>query len=317
MPCLNPLKIRNPKYKPTKKNDGVYDLPEDPRDLSLLVPCGKCVECRRRRASDWRFRMHQEYKYSDKSFYFITMTFNDESLKRLINETSVDSVDADYNSVVIFAVRRFLERYRKKYKVSLRHLFVTELGGEYDRIHVHGLIIGSKTDVKFHHKRYGIPVYRSPELEKLWSYGFIYLEGCSERCVSYILKYIMKQDPQHPDYKPCLLVSPGLGKDYCNSSNIVIHHSIPGGMWYCVASSGWKVAMPRYYKLKIFTEEEREARRKELLDNPPPFVFHGREFDSEESYRLFIYNYFRRTLALKVSFRNVKKPRIIFENLQF
>lgn len=317
MPCLTPLTIENPKYRPNSKNNWTYDIPHDPRLRRIQVPCGKCVECRRRRASDWRFRMQQEYKYNPDKFYFITMTFNDESLEALLKEAPNE--DGTYKDMVTLAIRRFLERYRKQFKVSLRHLFVTELGGEFDRIHIHGVIMGAKnSDIKFHHRRHGIPVYRSESLSEQWKYGFIYLEGCADKCISYILKYIMKQDSKHPDWKPLLLVSPGLGKGYVNDRNIAYHHSVPDYVWYCLTNSGWKVAMPRYYKLKLFTDEEREARTLQLLDDPPPLTFHGKEFESEYAYRLFVENYYRKSLRIGTSHKKVvKSPRIILENCDF
>lgn len=297
MPCLNPLTIKNPRYLPSKKNGYNPPIPIDNRLYYLQVPCGKCIECRRRRASDWRFRLHNEYRYNPQSrFYFVTLTLSDDGLKRLLSQVDFEDGIFSYKILVIKAVRLFLERYRKKYGRSLRHLFVSELGEENGRIHIHGIIVAPNTKMKFHHFRKGIPVYRSPEFDNLWNYGFTYIEGCAERCISYVLKYIMKKDEKHPDFVSTLLVSPGLGKEYVNKCGS--WHRSGEFKWFCVSSSGWKIAMPRYYKEKIFDERERLMRSLMLLDDPPPPVFHGREFKDIVEYSRFLVNYFAKTLRL-------------------
>ena len=44
--CLYPKLIKNPKYRPNKKNN--YNPPtcEDDRVLYVPVGCGNCIECR-------------------------------------------------------------------------------------------------------------------------------------------------------------------------------------------------------------------------------------------------------------------------------
>ena len=45
------------------------------------------------------------------------------------------------NKIATLAVRRFLERWRKKYKKSVRHWLVTELGQKNtEHLHLHGII---------------------------------------------------------------------------------------------------------------------------------------------------------------------------------
>ena len=53
----------------------------------------------------------------------ITLTFSEESLNELVKEFGQEC-----NGVAYRALRRFCERYRKIYKVGLRHFVVTELG---------------------------------------------------------------------------------------------------------------------------------------------------------------------------------------------
>ena len=60
---------------------------------------------------------------------FVTLTFSNEKLTTLNNEipNEIQGYARD-NALATLAVRRFLERWRKKNKKSIRHWLVTELG---------------------------------------------------------------------------------------------------------------------------------------------------------------------------------------------
>ena len=83
----------------------------------------------------------EEIKH-DKTGKFITLTFTEGNLIKLENETGNNPNNyIRYNAVATLAVRRFLERWRKKYKKSVKHWLITELGqNETERIHLHGII---------------------------------------------------------------------------------------------------------------------------------------------------------------------------------
>ena len=44
--CLYPKLIKNPKYRPNKKNNYKAPICEDERVLYVPVGCGNCIECR-------------------------------------------------------------------------------------------------------------------------------------------------------------------------------------------------------------------------------------------------------------------------------
>ena len=61
--------------------------------------------------------------------------------KKMINPKTEVKTDIPLgkieDGIATLAVRRFLERWRKKYKKSVKHWFVTELGGKFtERIHL-------------------------------------------------------------------------------------------------------------------------------------------------------------------------------------
>jgi len=63
----------------------------------------------------------EEIKH-DPARKFLTLTFTEENLIKLENETGNNPNNySRYNAVATLAVRRFLERWRKKYKKSVKH----------------------------------------------------------------------------------------------------------------------------------------------------------------------------------------------------
>ena len=90
--------------------------------------------------------MNEEIKH-DRTGKFITLTFSNEELDKLIQETGIQ----ESNAVATIAVRRFLERWRKKNKKSVRHWLVTELGHKNtEHLHLHGIIWTDYKKEKMH-----------------------------------------------------------------------------------------------------------------------------------------------------------------------
>lgn len=324
MPCLNPVVVRNRRYLPSKKNGGVPPLPPDPRLRSIVVPCGKCIECRKRIANDWRFRLHQEYRHNPgRKYHFVTLTFSDSSLDHLKSEyirLNPDSPTPSLNQLCAFAIRRFLERYRKRYKVSLRHFFITELGGKTERIHLHGIIIDCKAGYWHRSKFYA----DMATLQDLWKYGYIWLGWCNDKTISYVCKYITKIGPNDTgiSFSPAVFVSPGFGKDYVSELTINVHNHGDGGqgIWYVTSSNGYRMAIPRYLRLKLFTESRLLQRSLELLQQPPNYTFKGHTYSCFLTYRKRLYREYR----ISVSCRSTQLPSprpipnlILTENEEF
>ena len=65
--------------------------------------------------------MNEEIKH-DRTGKIITLTFSNEELDKLIQETGIQ----ESNAVATIAVRRFLERWRKKYKKSVKHFLIPQ-----------------------------------------------------------------------------------------------------------------------------------------------------------------------------------------------
>ena len=112
---------------------------KDKRLALIPVGCGKCIECMKQKRRAWQVRLLEDIK-EHKNAKFVTLTFSNEAIK-LLSKDTIDFQDKyiNDNEMARLAIRRFLERWRKNYKKSLRHWLVTELGQSgTERIHLHG-----------------------------------------------------------------------------------------------------------------------------------------------------------------------------------
>ena len=67
--CLYPKLIKNPKYRPNKKNNYNPPICEDERVLYVPVGCGNCIECRNQKKREWQTRMNEEIKHDNTEQY--------------------------------------------------------------------------------------------------------------------------------------------------------------------------------------------------------------------------------------------------------
>lgn len=258
--CLYPRFILNRKYTVTIKNNGNVPILKDARTKYVPVGCGKCMECRKQKARGWQVRLHEEIR-NNNTGRFVTFSFSDETLVQL--EKDLDCNLKGYkleNQIVKLAVRRFLERWRKKYKKSIKHWLVTELGQlRTERIHLHGLIFTKES---------------LNTITQIWKYGNVWIGNyVNERTINYIVKYIHKTDEKHKYYTPIILCSPGIGNNYLNrhdSKNNVFKGTETNEMYK--TRSGIKLPLPIYYRNKIYNDNEREQLWINLLDKETRYI---------------------------------------------
>ncbi len=259
MACTSPIKIKNPRK---------LKLPGVDRAI-IEVPCGKCLECRKRYANDWRIRLIDELRYSTSSKnYFITFSISDEYYN-------------DFYTNHRLAIRKFLERYRKKYKISCRHWIVTELGDITNRLHFHGILFDCKLSfdkIKPYIKRQNLD-YTNKHLAKMWKYGHVYVGYCSFQTASYIVKYITKA--QYDDgifFKPKVYCSPGIGEKFTTDPlQISWHRNLPENT-YLTKRGGFNYALPRYYKNKFWSALELRLIQIRHANDELPYRLKGKTY---------------------------------------
>lgn len=242
--CLYPKFFKNPKYLPNKKNKGNPPIFNDRRLLYIPAKCGCCIECRKEKQREWRVRLEEELRSN--FGYFTTLTISPEGIKE-IEEKSGLKWEENPNEIATKGLRLFLERVRKETGKSIKHWCVTELGEKKDRIHLHGIFFGQKS---------------AELIRKHWKYGFVFIGGyCNSRSVNYMTKYMLKVDIKHPEFKQIVLASAGIGAGYMDRLDYLWQKQNYKNINVATYTfrNGTKMAMPKYYKNKIFTEKERET----------------------------------------------------------
>ena len=146
----------------------------------------------------------EEIKSNPKNIIFATLTFSEESLKRLEYD------EKEPNKAAGKAISLFRKRWWKKYKEPLKHWLITELGHDNTkRIHLHGIIWTELTEEQF---------------EKEWGYGWIFFGyEVNERTINYIIKYITKRDESNPEFNGKIFTSKKIGISYINKNTLNRH----------------------------------------------------------------------------------------------
>nr|QJB19326.1 MAG: replication initiator protein [Microvirus sp.] len=207
------------------------------------VPCGKCPNCRKRRVSQWSFRLMMEDKRSVRS-RFITFTYDVENVP--ISEKGFMTLrKRDY--------QLFMKRLRKEQgKVSsypIKFFCVGEYGGKFNRPHFHAIVFNILLDKE--------------AIAGCWKQGMIHVGEVSGASVGYCLKYMMKPSRisvhQNDDrVKEFMICSKRLGDNYLTEAIRSYHRSDILGRCF-LTTGGIRISMPRYYKNKLYDEMDKVA----------------------------------------------------------
>jgi hypothetical protein len=274
--CLFGAIYPNNRYTPNKKNGGIIPPVYDDRILSVAIGCGNCIECRKQKARDWQVRLQEDIKtYTNGKM--ITLTFSNTAIQNIDKQipttyqkyNKLKKTYEDYpligykrdNAIAKYAVHHFRERWRKENKTSIRHWLITELGHRgTENIHMHGIVW---TDEPYF-------IIRSK-----WAYGHIWPRPgqenktyVNEKTINYTIKYVHKIDWQHRYYKPAILTSPGIGANYIGTYNANRNKFNEEGdtIETYKTTSGHNIAMPTYWRNKIYNDDEREKLWLIMLD---------------------------------------------------
>ncbi|AXH75345.1 MAG: replication initiator protein [Microviridae sp.] len=237
------MEIVVPCYKPIrgyKCSDGSvvwnqlskYDIVGD-----IKLPCAQCIGCRLDRAREWSVRCLHEAKLHEQNS-FITLTYNDENLP-----TGNTLVYRDY--------QLFMKRLRK-ITPPVRFFMCGEYGEGTARPHYHAIIFG----YQFPDLQYwgtsptGHPVYRSSQLEQLWTLGNSLIGNVTKQSAGYVARYCMKKvtgDLADEHYKgrtpefAHMSLKPGIGANFFRKFTSDI---LPNDY---VIEDGYKIPVPKYY----------------------------------------------------------------------
>jgi hypothetical protein len=196
----------------------------------------------KRRTSGWSFRLMKQGEVSE-SAHFVTLTYDTNKVP--ISENGFMTLQKT-------DLQKYFKRLRKlNPDAQIKYYACGEYGGRTMRPHYH--IILFNADI--HH------------IEEAWSLdkkmlGYIHIGSVSDASIGYTLKYMSKGSkiPQHINddrQKEFALMSKGLGKNYLSSQMIQYHKNDIVNRMFVNLKGGKKASMPRYFKEKIYNDEEK------------------------------------------------------------
>ena len=197
------------------------------------VPCGRCPPCKIRRVNGWVFRLLEEEKRSSNA-HFVTLTYD---------TTHVPISEHGFMTLQKRDFQLYMKRLRKLCPATLKYYAVGEYGSANNRPHYHAIIFNVHDSVLFH---------------DAWMLGAVHIGKVSGDSIAYTMKYIDKQstkklhvrDDRNREFS---LMSKGLGENYLTPETIDYHQQDISRL-YLMRHGGHKIALPRYYRNKIYDE---------------------------------------------------------------
>lgn len=177
MSCYKPLKGYKTPSGVVFQELGRHDIVGD-----IELPCGMCIGCRMRRASDWTIRIMHEASMWE-SNCFITLTYERNALPP---NSSLQHKD----------FQLFLKRLRKENNTPIRYYMCGEYGPVNQRPHYHACVFNEafREDRKPCGKSgSGQIMYESEKLKRLWGHGKITVQELTKESAGYCARYIMKK----------------------------------------------------------------------------------------------------------------------------
>ena len=241
MTCYHPIRAY-------KTDHGVtFDANDKSALYPLDLPCGQCLGCRLKRASEWSLRISHEAS-QHKQNCFVTLTYDRDKLPV--------RGSLDHRDWQLFFKR--LRKHHAPYRV--RFYMCGEYGPQTFRPHYHACLFNIDfADKKPHGKsKSGHLYYKSATLENLWQLGHCTVQPLTRETADYCARYIMEKqtgettkyertDPAtgeiyqlKPEYN-CMSRKPGIGWLWFQrySTDLYPHDF--------TIHNGKKVAIPRYY----------------------------------------------------------------------
>ena len=235
---------------------------ETPWEVKSLLPCGRCLECLRRRQKEWIFRINCETEESVNPL-FITCTYKDEDLP--LGEEDAPTLHykdfQDFLKRLRIAQKRYIENgqipFPNEFKKSTKRVFDTEklrkirffcsaeYGDQYGRPHFHAALWNLHPDME-------------SQLDSLWRHGHVHIRQLKPERINYLTKYMLKKEDdeqkerQVPQFTR-MSTNPGIGANYLRMVQFQRNTNEPG----IVRINGYPQGLPRYYRDRMFDWEER------------------------------------------------------------
>lgn len=207
----------------------IYSRLNPPANYNLQLPCGQCIGCKLDRVTQWATRclhesqLHEKtcaltLSYSDDSnynelhqdrpgLYTSRHVYNPEDARELstiapkgLTEPNIARVGNSRSRPREVQLskkdhQKFIKRLRSKIGVPVRYYMCGEYGDKLQRPHYHYLIFGYDFPDKKYFKKSlsGTPLFRSAELETLWTEGHSWIGQVDYATCAYVASYVMKK----------------------------------------------------------------------------------------------------------------------------
>lgn len=238
------------------------------RTTQQTVPCGKCGNCRSRKANDWVIRLTEEFKAS-RNALFVTLTYDDSTLPYIQDGTELfQTLKKDDLKSFINLLRTYC---------PFRYYAIGEYGDKGHRPHYHLLLFNffpvtnPQTGGLVYHKDWNKltekMVMSNVDLEavifKAWKNGKVDVQNMDGGAIRYLAYYVV--DPTvnvevQAQQKPFALMStrPPIGANYYLNEDVKKYHRSPTNKYNRMYYQGefGKSALPRIYKQKMFSKIE-------------------------------------------------------------
>lgn len=204
MNCLRPVKVPNPRYyQLLSDNNFIFRHAHNSlesqdhyvrNELELVMtsptvfaPCRRCVNCLKMRSSEWVGRLSREYLSTldrRSRVLFVTLTYSPEYYHDVMTSYRSD-------------LSRLFDSLRSKFRRSIRHWCIGELGEKKGRFHIHCLFFDCPPelgpDSHFHLSKNGALMGSNRILRERWSKGIVDVGFCkSIGACSYVASYLVK-----------------------------------------------------------------------------------------------------------------------------
>lgn len=244
--CLTPITLHN---KIRKMNDL----------HTQIVPCGRCVLCLKRRSAAWAFRLGEEQKIST-SAAFLTFTYDTEHIP--ISKNGRMTLNKKH-------YQDFTKRLRQETKylttTPLKYYACGEYGDKLHRPHYHAIMFNLPQKA----------LINSDLLHSSWGQGNIDIQPCNGATIRYVTNYITKGKFTPSDYvntKTGEIFTDDRVPDFAlMSKKMGLNHLSPqmkkyykqNLKSYVTRSGGAITSLPRYFRDKVFTEQEKRKLNKQ------------------------------------------------------
>lgn len=253
-----------------------------PYATKQTVPCGQCINCLQNKRAEWTFRLEKELKNA-RSAWFITLTYCEEdaplvdvgtySLYKRDLGLFIKNIRKQSDYIITKHLQKNPIASEKLKHLKIKYYAVGEYGDKTNRPHYHMII-------------FNLPRAIIEKIDKIWKKGFVKVGTCNTASIHYVCKYVInRHNTPEGCEKPFSFISNGIGIDY-TITNKKTHNTLNPYL----TKDGYKQSMPRYYKNKLYTEDELktigETNKQNYLSKRKEFVNHikstGQDIDQYE-----------------------------------